>query len=112
MSRSFINSGPYQYIRPRNSIRIKRSALQESYDKIVNENQEQEQILYKSLYENLLSQINNYVADIETVLSKLKILLNSDLPTERNISDKQTEENNVIEFRDDNTNIIEEDLVE
>ena len=49
MSRSFINSGLYQYIRPRHSIRIKRSAHQESYDKIVKENQEQEQILYKSL---------------------------------------------------------------
>ena len=53
MSRSFLNSGPYQYIRPRNCIRIKSSALQESYDKIIKENQEQEQILYKSLYENL-----------------------------------------------------------
>ena len=101
MSRSFINFGPYQYIRPRNSIRIKTSAFQDFNDKIINENQKQEQILYKSLYENLLSQMNNYVADIETVLSKLKILLNSDLPTERNISDKQNE--------DDNINIIEED---
>ena len=104
MSRSFINSGLYQYIRPRNSIKIKTSAFQDSYDKIIKENQEQEQILYKSLYENLLSQMNNYVADIEKVLSKLKILLNSDLPTERNISDKQNE--------DDNINIIKEDLVE
>ena len=68
--------------------------------------------LYKLLYENLLSQIHNYVADIETVLSKLTILLNSDLPSERNISDKQNEEDNVIKLRDDNTNIIEEDLVE
>ena len=112
MSRSYINSCPYQYIRPRNSIRIKRSALQESSDKIVKENQEQEQILYKPLNENLLSQINNYVVDIETVLSKLKILLNSHLPTERNISDKQNEEDNVIELGDDNKKIIEEDLVE
>ena len=56
--------------------------------------------------------MNNYVADIETVLSKLKILLNSDLPTERNMSDMQNEEDNVIEHRGSNTNIIEEDLVE
>ena len=56
--------------------------------------------------------MNNYVADIETVLSKLKILLISDLPTESNMSDKQNEEDNVIEFRDDNTNIIEKDLIE
>ena len=109
MSSSYINSGSYQYIQPRNSIRIK-STLHESYDTIIKENQEQ--ILYKLLYENLLSQINNYVADIETVLSKLKILLNSDLPTERNISDKQNEEDSVIELRDDNKKIIEEDLVE
>ena len=45
MSRSFINSCPYQYIRPRNSIRIKRSALQEYSDKIFKENQEQEHII-------------------------------------------------------------------
>ena len=56
--------------------------------------------------------MNNYVADIETVLSKLKILINSDLPSERKMSDKQNEEDNVIELRDDNTNIIEEDLVQ
>ena len=43
MSRSFINSDPYQYIQPKNSIRIK-GTLQESYDNIVKENQEQ--ILY------------------------------------------------------------------
>ena len=68
MSRLHINSGPYQYIQTKNSIRIKRSALQESYNKIVKENQKQEQILYKPLYKNLLSQMNNYVADIEKLL--------------------------------------------
>ena len=52
------------------------------------------------------------IAYIETVLSKLKILLNSDLSTERNMSDKHNEEDNFIELSDDNTNIIEEDLVE
>ena len=87
MSRSYINSGPYQYIQPKNSIRIKRSALQESYDKIVKEHQEQEQILYRPPYKNLLSQMNNYVADIETLLSKLKIFLNRDLNVENTMSD-------------------------
>ena len=52
------------------------------------------------------------IAYIETVLSKLKILLNNDLPTERNISHKQNEEDRVIELRDDNKKIIEEALVE
>ena len=52
--------------------------------------------------------MNNYVADIETVLLKLNILHNSDLPTERNISDKQNEEDNVIELRDNNKKIIEQ----
>ena len=56
--------------------------------------------------------MNNYVADIETILSKLKILLNNNLPTERNISDKQNEEDSVIELRDDNKKIIEKALVE
>ena len=38
----------------------------EYYDMIMKENQQTEQILYKSLYENLLSQYSKYVTDIET----------------------------------------------
>ena len=102
MSRSFINSGFYQYIYPKYSIRIKRSALQESYDKILTANHEQEQILYKPLYENLLSQLNKYVTDIETLLSKLKIFLNKGLHVEKTISNKQNEEHDVIEQSNDN----------
>ena len=45
--------------------------------------------------------MNNYVADIETVLSKLKIFLNMDLHIERNMSDKQNEDN-IIELSDNN----------
>ena len=46
------------------------------YDMIVKENQQKEQILYKPLYENLLSQTNKYITDIETLLSNINILLN------------------------------------
>ena len=46
---------------------------------IVKENLRKEQILYKPLYENLLSQTNKYITDIETLLSKIKILLNEQI---------------------------------
>ena len=42
------------------------------YYMIVKENQQKEQILYKPLYKNLLSQTNKYITDIETLLSKIK----------------------------------------
>ena len=45
------------------------------YDMIMKENQQKEQILFKPLYENLLSQTNKYITDIETLLSNIKILL-------------------------------------
>ena len=56
--------------------------------------------------------MNNYVADIEPLLSKLKIFLNRDLHVQKTMFDKQNEEHDVIELNDNNTNIIKEDLVE
>ena len=47
------------------------------------ENQQKVQILYKPLYENLLSQNNKYVTDIETLLSKIKILLNEQIKEDK-----------------------------
>ena len=56
---------------------------------IVKENLRKEQILYKPLYENLLSQTNKYITDIETLLSKIKILFNEQIK-ENNIIINQT----------------------
>ena len=42
--------------------------------------------------------MNKYVAAIKQLLPKLKIFINSALPTERNISGKQNKEDNVIEI--------------
>ena len=52
------------------------------YDMIVKDNeqiQQNEQILYKPLYKNLLSQTSKYITDIEILLSKIKILLNEQI---------------------------------
>ena len=56
---------------------------------IVKENLRKEQILYKPLYKNLLSQTNKYITDIETLLSNIKILLNEQIK-EDNIIINQT----------------------
>ena len=60
------------YICNENAKRNNPPYANEYYDMIMKENQKKQQILYKPLYKNLLSQTNKYVTDIETLLSKIK----------------------------------------